>query len=122
MGIKIFSFVDTDCNPDLIDHAIPGNDDAVRSIRLITGRLATAIIEGRAQREALIQEQLAAAAAEAEGEEPSDEFSEEALEQIAVNSIPLDELAALMEQTPASDVAAAPAVVEETRKPETSEE
>jgi small subunit ribosomal protein S2 len=130
MGIKIFSFVDTDCNPDLIDHAIPGNDDAVRSIRLITSRLATAIIEGRAEREALIQERLAVAAAEADGDEPPDEFSgefsEEALEQVAVNSIPLDELAALMEQAPAPDTSpgseSASAVVEKLRPPETSEE
>jgi small subunit ribosomal protein S2 len=123
MGIKIFSFVDTDCNPDLIDHAIPGNDDAVRSIRLITGRLATAIIEGRAEREALIQEQLAAAAAaEADGEEPSEESSEDALEQVAVNSIPLDELAELMEQSAAPESGTAPTGVEETRPPESSQE
>lgn len=122
MGIKIFSFVDTDCNPDLIDHAIPGNDDAVRSIRLITGRLATAIIEGKAEREALIQEQLAVAAAEADGEEPSEGFSEEDLEQVAVNSIPLDELAALMEQAATTEVETASVVVEEIKQPETSAE
>ena len=115
MGIKIFSFVDTDCNPDLIDHAIPGNDDAVRSIRLITSRLATAIIEGKAEREALIQEQLAVAAAEAEGEEPSDALSDEAREEVAVNSIPLDELAALMERRATPDIEPAPVVVEEIK-------
>jgi small subunit ribosomal protein S2 len=120
MGIKIFSFVDTDCNPDLIDHAIPGNDDAVRSIRLITGRLATAIIEGKAEREALLQEQRAVA--EAEGEEGSDEHTDEDLEQVAVNSIPLDELAALMEQAAVPDIETAPPVADETKQPETSEE
>jgi small subunit ribosomal protein S2 len=39
--------VDTNCDPDEIDFPIPGNDDAIRAIRLITSRLADAIIEGR---------------------------------------------------------------------------
>ena len=52
MGIKIFSFVDTDCNPDLIDHAIPGNDDALRSIRLFVSRIADAVLTGRGLKEA----------------------------------------------------------------------
>ena len=124
MGIKIFSFVDTDCNPDLIDHAIPGNDDAVRSIRLITGRLATAIIEGKAEREALIQEQLAVAAAEVQGEEQPEGLSDEELEQVAVNSMPLEELGAMMEQAASveADTAMAPGSVEEIEQPETSAE
>jgi len=124
MGIKIFSFVDTDCNPDLIDHAIPGNDDAVRSIRLITGRLATAIIEGKAEREALIQEQLAVAAAEAQGEEQPEGLSDEELEQVAVNSMPLDELGAMMQQAASTETetATTPEPVEEVEQPETSAE
>jgi small subunit ribosomal protein S2 len=52
MGIPVFAIVDTDCDPDRADHIVPGNDDAVRSIRLVTGRMATAILEGMAQREA----------------------------------------------------------------------
>jgi len=122
LGIKIFSFVDSDCNPDLIDHAIPGNDDAVRSIRLITGRLATAIIEGKAQREAVIQEQIAVAAAEAEGQEEPSDLSDAELEQVAVNSIPLDELGALMEQAAAEKTGTDPEAVEEITQPETSPE
>ena len=122
MGIKIFSFVDTDCNPDLIDHAIPGNDDAVRSIRLITGRLATAIIEGKAEREALIQEQLAVAAAEAQGEEQPEGLSDEELEQVAVNSMPLEELGAMMQQSASAGTETAPGPVEEIEQPETSAE
>jgi small subunit ribosomal protein S2 len=121
MGIKIFSFVDTDCNPDLIDHAIPGNDDAVRSIRLVTARLATAIIEGKAERDALIQEQLAAAA-EAQGEEQTEGLSEEELEQIAVNSLPLEELGAMMEQAADTAPVEAAEPSEEIELPETSAE
>ena len=122
MGIKIFSFVDSDCNPDLIDHAIPGNDDAVRSIRLITGRLATAIIEGRAEREALIQEQLAVAAAEAQDEEQPQGLSDEELEQVAVSSMPLEELGAMMQQAASAGTETAPRAVEEIEQPETSAE
>ena len=55
MGVKIFAIVDSDCNPDNVNQIIPGNDDAVRSIRLITGRMATAILEGTAEREARLQ-------------------------------------------------------------------
>ncbi len=55
MGVKIFAIVDTDCDPAKVSHPMPGNDDAVRSIRLITGRMATAVLEGLAQREALLE-------------------------------------------------------------------
>ena len=54
MGIDVFAIVDTDCDPDKVTHPVPGNDDAVRSIRLIAGRMATAVLEGVAQREAMI--------------------------------------------------------------------
>ena len=50
IGIPIVALVDSDCNPELIDYPIPGNDDAIRSIRLITGRLSDAIIEGQNRR------------------------------------------------------------------------
>ncbi len=46
LGIPVIAIVDTNCNPDDIDYPIPGNDDAVRAIRLISSRLADAAIEG----------------------------------------------------------------------------
>ena len=55
MGIEIFAIVDSDCDPNKVDHIIPGNDDAVRSIRLITNRMASAVLEGLAEREARAQ-------------------------------------------------------------------
>ena len=55
MGIEIFAIVDTDCDPEKVTKPIPGNDDAVRSIRLITCRMATAIMEGVAEREAVLE-------------------------------------------------------------------
>lgn len=47
LGIPIVGLVDTNCDPDLIDHVIPGNDDAIRAVRLITSKMADAILEGR---------------------------------------------------------------------------
>jgi small subunit ribosomal protein S2 len=69
-GVQVFAIVDTDCDPDKVTHAIPGNDDAVRSIRLISGRMATAALEGQAQREAIVlaQQEEAALAEAAERE------------------------------------------------------
>jgi len=47
LGIPILAIVDTNCDPDLIDMVIPGNDDAIRSIRLFTSKIADAVIEGQ---------------------------------------------------------------------------
>ncbi|MFQ5589129.1 MAG: 30S ribosomal protein S2, partial [Nitrospiria bacterium] len=46
LGIPVIAIVDTNCNPDEVDYPIPGNDDAVRAIRLITSRIADAAVEG----------------------------------------------------------------------------
>ena len=50
LSIPIIAITDTNCDPDLVDHVIPGNDDAIRSIKLITGRLADAVAEGMQRR------------------------------------------------------------------------
>ncbi len=50
MGIPIVAVVDTNCDPDLIDYVIPGNDDAIRAIRLMTSKIADAVLEGLALR------------------------------------------------------------------------
>ncbi len=47
LGIPIVAIVDTNCDPDDIDYVIPGNDDAIRAVKLIAGAMANAIIEGR---------------------------------------------------------------------------
>ena len=46
LGIPIVAIVDTNCDPDEIDYVIPGNDDAIRAVRLLTSRMADAVIEG----------------------------------------------------------------------------
>ena len=47
MGITTIALIDTDCDPDQVDLPIPGNDDSIRSIELISKQLADAVIEGR---------------------------------------------------------------------------
>lgn len=55
LGIPIVAIVDTNCDPDEIDYVIPGNDDAIRAVKLLTAKMADAVMEGRQG------EQLAAA-------------------------------------------------------------
>ena len=47
LGIPIVAIVDTNCDPDDVDYVIPGNDDAIRAVKLISGAMANAIIEGK---------------------------------------------------------------------------
>ncbi len=67
LKLPIVAMVDTNCNPQLIDWPVPSNDDAIRAVRLIAGKLADAMVEGRQQREA-------AMADETEQPAESDEF------------------------------------------------
>jgi small subunit ribosomal protein S2 len=56
VGIPIVAMVDTNCDPDRIDHIIPCNDDAIRGIRLMTSKIADAALEGQRRREAAQQQ------------------------------------------------------------------
>ncbi len=47
MGIPVVAIVDTNCDPDEVDYVIPGNDDAIRAVKLIAGKMADAVIESR---------------------------------------------------------------------------
>jgi small subunit ribosomal protein S2 len=58
VGVPIIALVDSDCDPDLIDYPIPGNDDAIRSIRLITAKIADAVIDGQNRRRSLETEEI----------------------------------------------------------------
>ncbi|MEW5825212.1 MAG: 30S ribosomal protein S2 [Candidatus Bipolaricaulota bacterium] len=51
LGIPVIAIVDTNCNPDPIDYLIPGNDDAIKATKLITARIADAVLEGREGRQ-----------------------------------------------------------------------
>lgn len=69
LNIPIIAIVDTNCDPDEIDYVIPGNDDAIRAIKLITSKIADAIIEGKETR------------AKAQAEEEEKQAAEEKIEQ-----------------------------------------
>ena len=61
LGIPIIAIVDTNCDPDEVDYVIPGNDDAIRAVKLLAGVMANGVIEGK-------EGQMGAAAVEAEDE------------------------------------------------------
>ncbi len=67
LGIPIVAIVDTNCDPDEVDYVIPGNDDAIRAVKLIAGAMANAVLEGRQG-----SETEAAAAAAAQASESAD--------------------------------------------------
>src|SRR5512136_3015142 len=69
LGIPVVAIVDTNCDPDDIDYVIPGNDDAIRAIRLLSSKVADAILEGREARDQYLQTGDEAEVAEAAGEE-----------------------------------------------------
>jgi small subunit ribosomal protein S2 len=58
LRIPIVAIVDTNCDPDPIDYVIPGNDDAIRSIRLFTSKIADACVEGKQRAEERLQGQV----------------------------------------------------------------
>ncbi len=75
LGIPVVAVVDTNCDPEGIDYVIPGNDDAIRSIRLFTGKIAEACVEGKARYGAWVAEH-GGRDERREGEEDRDAASE----------------------------------------------
>ncbi len=74
LNIPLVGLVDTNCDPNDVDYVIPGNDDAIRAVKLVTDVLANAVIEGK-QGESL----------EAEEEQPVEESEEPSMEEVAQN-------------------------------------
>ena len=70
VGVPVVALVDTDCDPSLIDWPIPGNDDAIRSIRLVTAQIANAVIEGANRRIAMEAELSEGVDAQSDADEP----------------------------------------------------
>ena len=66
VGIPVIAIVDTNCNPDPIDFLIPGNDDAIKATKLITARIADAVLEGREGRQDEVEPAVAEAKTETE--------------------------------------------------------
>ena len=73
LNIPIVGIVDTNCDPDEIDYVIPGNDDAIRAVKLIAGKMADAILEGRQGEQTTEEAAPAAEAAPVEAEEAAAE-------------------------------------------------
>ncbi len=82
LGIPVVAIMDTNCDPDLIDYPIPGNDDAIRAVKLLTGIIADAVLEGNQgeQLEEMAQEQ-AESEKEADADNETDEDKEEDIDQ-----------------------------------------
>jgi small subunit ribosomal protein S2 len=68
MSIPVIAIVDTNCNPDEIDHPIPANDDAIRAVKLICSKVADAVIEGKAGIATTVPTEVVEAKSEAEAE------------------------------------------------------
>ncbi len=64
LGIPIVAIVDTNCDPELIDYVIPGNDDAIRAVKLIAGKMADAVIEGQQGHQDSVEEVMTQAASD----------------------------------------------------------
>jgi small subunit ribosomal protein S2 len=79
LGITVVAITDTNCDPDGLDYVIPGNDDAIRSIRLLSHHVAEAVLAGKAQLdgEDASDEAVAAAMADAGNEMIKDEAAPE---------------------------------------------
>ena len=78
LDIPVIAIVDTNCDPDVVDYPIPGNDDAIRAIELVVGLMANAFIEGRQGQDSRVAEkEEAAAAEETPAEPPVEDISED---------------------------------------------
>ena len=69
LGIPVVAIVDTNCDPEEVDYVIPGNDDAIRAVKLIASTMANAVIEGRQGEDAVMETAEGADDAEAEAQD-----------------------------------------------------
>ena len=76
LGIPVVGVVDTNCDPDEVDIAIPGNDDAIRAVKLLTGTIANAIVEAKQGEQVEVEESEAVVEETVEVEEVFEEVAE----------------------------------------------
>ena len=95
IGIPIIGLVDTDCDPELVDFPVPGNDDAIRSIKLVATRMADAAMDGRGQYEAKL--------IDAQHADDEIQLEEEASEAVAVGAEPIAASDSVAEASPSND-------------------
>ena len=79
LHIPVVATVDTNCDPDVVDYPIPANDDAIRAIRLLTGKMADAVLEGRQGQQ------------EEEEDVPAEETTEDIAEEAAEETVDEEE-------------------------------
>lgn len=91
LQIPIIAIVDSNCDPDEVDHVIPGNDDAIRAVRLITSKIADAVLEGRQGRQlSESEEEKEEATEKAEPEKQEENDLGDTLEETAENESPTE--------------------------------
>lgn len=76
LNIPIIGIVDTNCDPDEIDYVIPANDDAIRAVRLLTSKMADAVLEGKQGEEEEVAEELEATEEKADAQKKETETAE----------------------------------------------
>ena len=109
LGIPVVAIVDTNCDPTGIDYPIPANDDAIRSVRLITERIGKAITDGTEARQARVAEQMAL---NAEIEEQEEAARRAAQEEAAARQAAAEAARREAEEAAAAQAAAEPAAEE----------
>ncbi len=116
LGIPIVAIVDTNCDPDEVDYVIPGNDDAIRAVKLIASKIADAVLEGKQgeqdediSQDEPEQEETAVEEAEKTEEEQKEEIKEE---------VRVEELEAIAEKVEEASIAPEEAVASEEEKSE----
>jgi len=109
LNIPVVSIVDTNCDPDPIDFPIPGNDDAIKATKLITSRIADAVLEGREGRQEEVEEPAAPTAeptAEDAEEQPSATVEDEpVVEEESVEEATAEETPVVEEEKPEEEPA-----------------
>lgn len=106
LGIPIVAILDTNCDPDVVDYPIPGNDDAIRAVQLLTRVIADAAAEGTIARHAARTGATEGASAPAEAE-PLAEWERELLAGSEAAEAPAAEAAPVAEETPVAEAAPA---------------
>ena len=93
LGIPIVAIVDTNCDPDEVDYVIPGNDDAIRAVKLIAGAIRAVKLITQTMAAAVIEGRQGEQGVAAEVEEAEAEVSEEAVEEAAAEAIAKEDAA-----------------------------
>jgi small subunit ribosomal protein S2 len=110
LQIPVIAMVDTNCDPRNIDYVIPSNDDAIRAIKLLVGRIADAVLEGKALRKDVAEEEIQPAGASLQDIEEEPELSDEellgaaTLAKISSSMSPSDEVEEALEEEAEEDI------------------